>query len=109
MLYGFQAWTNPGLFQAGWFVESLLTQTLIIHIIRTARIPFFQSRASTPLVVTTIVVCLFGAMIPGSFIGDVLGFQALPRLYWPAVLTMLVAYAVLTHLVKTWFIRRWGL
>jgi Mg2+-importing ATPase len=109
MLYGFQAWTNPGLFQAGWFVESLLTQTLIIHIIRTARIPLFQSRASTPLIVTTIVVCLFGAMIPGSFIGDALGFQALPRLYWPAVLTMLVAYAVLTHLVKTWFIRRWGL
>ena len=109
MLYGFHAWNDPGLFQAGWFVESLLTQTLIIHIIRTARIPFIESRASTPLIVTTIVVCLIGAMIPGSFVGDALGFHALPALYWPAVLAMLVAYAVLTHLVKMWFVRRWGM
>ncbi len=109
MLYGFHAWTDPGLFQAGWFVESLLTQTLIIHIIRTARIPFVQSRASTPLIVTTIVVCLFGAMIPGSFVGDTLGFRALPALYWPWVGAMLLCYVVLTHVVKTWFVRRWGM
>ncbi len=109
MLFAFNAWTDPGLFQAGWFVESLLTQTLIIHIIRTARIPFLQSRASTPLIVTTIVVCVIGALIPGSFVGDALGFHPLPALYWPSVLAMLLAYAVLTHLVKTWFIRRWGL
>ena len=109
MLYGFHAWLDPGLFQAGWFVESLLTQTLIIHIIRTARIPFVQSRASAPLIVTTIVVCLFGVMIPGSFIGDTLGFRPLPALYWPCVGAMLLCYAVLTHVVKTWFVRRWGM
>ena len=50
MLYVFDAWNNPSLFQTGWFVESLLTQTLIIHIIRTAKIPFFQSRASAALI-----------------------------------------------------------
>ncbi len=109
MIWGFGAWSDPGLFQAGWFVESLLTQTLIIHIIRTARVPFVQSRASVPLIVTTIVVCLAGAMIPGSFVGDALGFRGLPGLYWPAILVMMVMYAALTHGVKTWFIRRWGL
>jgi Mg2+-importing ATPase len=109
MIWGFHAWTNPGLFQAGWFVESILTQTLIIHIIRTARIPFVQSHASTPLIVTTIVVCLIGAVIPYTVVGDTLGFQPLPLLYWPAVLAMLLGYAVLTHLVKMWFVRRWGM
>jgi Mg2+-importing ATPase len=109
MLFVFGAWDRPGLFQAGWFVESLLTQTMIIHIIRTARIPFFQSRASTPLMVTTIVICLIGAVIPYTPIGTTLGFEALPALYWPIVAAMLLTYAVLTHLVKTWFVRRWGM
>jgi Mg2+-importing ATPase len=53
MLYEFDAWANPPLFQTGWFVESLLTQTLIIHIIRTAKIPFVESRASPALITTT--------------------------------------------------------
>jgi Mg2+-importing ATPase len=109
MLFVFHAWDRPGLFQAGWFVESLLTQTMIIHIIRTARIPFFQSRASTPLIITTIVICLIGAVIPYTPIGATLGFEALPALYWPIVAAMLLTYAVLTHLVKTWFVRRWGM
>ena len=56
MLYVFNAWNNPALFQTGWFVESLLTQTLIIHIIRTAKIPFLESRASTALIPTTIII-----------------------------------------------------
>ena len=109
MLGVFDAWDKPGLFQAGWFVESLLTQTLIIHIIRTARIPFFQSRASLPLIATTLAVCLVGAAIPFTFIGTALGFTPLPPLYWPIVAAMLLAYAVLTHLVKSWFVRRFGI
>jgi Mg2+-importing ATPase len=108
MLYVFNAWDNPGLFQAGWFVESLLTQTLIIHIIRTARIPFLESHASTPLIMTTIIIVSIGAIIPYTFIGDALGFRPLPLLYWPLVAAMMIGYAVLTHLVKTWFVRRWG-
>ena len=109
MLYVFGAWTQPSLFQAGWFVESLLTQTLIIHIIRTARIPFFQSRASTPLILTTILIVSIGAIIPYTALGTALGFQPLPWLYWPLVLAMMAAYAALTHLVKTWVVRRWGM
>ncbi|MCX7383269.1 MAG: magnesium-translocating P-type ATPase [Alphaproteobacteria bacterium] len=109
MLYGFGAWTDPGLFQAGWFVESLMTQTLIIHIIRTARIPFLQSRASAPLIATTIIICAIGAAIPYTPLGATLGFKPLPALYWPCLLAMMIAYAALTHTVKSWFVRRWGM
>jgi len=109
MLYVFNCWNNPALFQAGWFVEALLTQTLIIHIIRTARIPFFQSRASLPLILTTVLICAIGGTIPYTRLGTTLGFVPLPPLYWVLVMAMIAAYAVLTHLVKSWFVRRWGM
>jgi len=109
MLFVFGAWTNPSLFQTGWFVESLLTQTLIIHIIRTAKIPFIESRASTALVATTIIICVVGITLPFTWAGSALGFTPLPWLYWPLVAAMLLSYAILTHFVKVWFVRRWGL
>ena len=109
MLFVFHAWNNPSLFQTGWFTESLLTQTLIIHIIRTAKIPFIESRASPALITTTIIICIVGIALPFTWAGSALGFIPLPRLYWPLVATMLVSYAVLTHLVKLWFVRRWGM
>ena len=107
MLYLFAAWDKPGLFQAGWFVESLLTQTLIIHIIRTARIPFLESRASTPLIMTTVAIVAIGGIIPYTPVGTMLGFVPLPPLYWVCVAAMMLAYAALTHVVKMWFVRRW--
>ena len=109
MLYLFGAWDKPALFQTGWFVESLLTQTLIIHIIRTARIPFLESRASTPLIITTIVIVAIGGIIPYTPIGLMLGFVPLPALYWACVIPMMLAYAALTHIVKMWFVRHWGM
>jgi Mg2+-importing ATPase len=109
MWYVFHAAGNPPLFQTGWFVESLLTQTLIIHIIRTARIPFVESRASVPLIITTIVVCAVGIMLPFTWVGSLLGFTPLPHRYWPLLGILLTTYAGLTQLVKTWSIRRWGL
>ncbi|WP_296525655.1 magnesium-translocating P-type ATPase [Rhodoplanes sp.] len=109
MLYVFDAWTNPALFQTGWFVESLLTQTLIIHVIRTAKIPFLESRASTSLIITTIVVAAMGMSLPFTWLGSFLGFVPLPPTYWIALGLILPSYVVLTHLVKTWFIRRYGL
>jgi Mg2+-importing ATPase len=109
MIYVFGAWTNPALFQTGWFVESLLTQTLIIHIIRTAKIPFIQSHASPALMATTVIICAVGIALPFTWAGAALGFVPLPGLYWPLVAAMLLSYAVLTHLVKVWFIRKWGL
>ena len=109
LLFAFGAWANPPLFQTGWFVESLLTQTLIIHLIRTAKIPFLQSRASNSLIVTTILVAGAGALLPYSPLGSTLGFVPLPVSYWPAVLVIILGYCVLAHLVKTWFVRRWGM
>jgi len=108
MLWVFHAGANPSLFQTGWFVESLLTQTLVIHIIRTAQVPFLQSRASWPLVATTLLVCAVGAALPYTALGGLLGFQPLPGVYWPIVAAFMAAYATLTHVVKSWFIRRWG-
>jgi Mg2+-importing ATPase len=109
MIYAFNAWNNPALFQTGWFVESLLTQTLIIHIIRTAKIPFLESRASTALITTTIVIAAIGIALPFTWLGGFLGFVPLPPTYWLALSLILLSYVILTHFVKTWFIRRFGL
>ena len=97
---------SESLFQTGWFVESLLTQTLIIHIIRTNRIPFVQSRPSWPLMVMSACVVAIGIALPFTAVGTYLGFTALPPLYWPLLALTLVCYAVLTHSVKLWLLRR---
>jgi P-type Mg2+ transporter len=94
------------LFQTGWFVESLLTQTLIIHVIRTNKIPFIQSRASWQLIMTTGAIMLVGMWLPSSPIGQWLGLVPLPIRYWPLLLLTLVSYVVLTQGVKVWLIRR---
>ena len=82
MLYVFNCWANPTLFHTGWFVESLFTQTLIIHVIRTNKIPFIQSRASKPLIFTSLAIVAVGAWLPYSPLAGVLGLTALPPLYW---------------------------
>jgi P-type Mg2+ transporter len=108
MLYVFNAWAvdKAALFQTGWFVESLLTQTLIIHVIRTRKLPFLQSRASGPLIAMTAVIMGVGVLIPFTPIGPYLGFTTLPPLYWFLLGLTLLAYMLLTQGVKTWLIRR---
>ncbi len=108
LLLVFGAWNNPELFHTGWFVESLFTQTLIIHVIRTNRIPFLQSRASWPLIVTSLAIVAVGAWLTISPLAGTLGFVALPAAYWPILAAMLVGYVCLTQVVKTWFVRRFG-
>ncbi|HET7362941.1 MAG TPA: magnesium-translocating P-type ATPase [Burkholderiales bacterium] len=108
MLYVFNCWTNATLFQTGWFVESLLTQTLVIHIIRTANLPFVQSRASQALIATSALICAVGIALPFTPAGEALGFVPLPATYWPIVLALVLGYALLAQLAKTWFVRRWG-
>jgi len=108
MLFVFNCWNNPALFHTGWFVESLFTQTLIIHVIRTNKIPFIQSRASWPLILTSLVIVAVGAGLTVSPLASALGLVALPPLYWGLLAAMLVCYVVLTQVVKTWFIRRFG-
>lgn len=107
MLAVFDAWDNPALFQTGWFVESLLTQTLIVHIIRTNRIPFLESHASGALIVMTLVVCIVGAALPFSPLATALGFVPLPSAYWPVLGVFLILYAALAHLAKTLYVARW--
>jgi Mg2+-importing ATPase len=108
MIYVFNAWNNPALFHTGWFVESLFTQTLIIHVIRTNKIPFIQSRASWPLIFTSIIIVAVGAWLTVSPLATMLGFVALPPLYWLILAGLLVCYVLLTQVVKTWFYRRFG-
>lgn len=99
---------NPALFHTGWFVESLFTQTLIIHVIRTNRIPFLESRASWPLMAASLLIVLAGAWLTVSPLAGLLGFVPLPGLFWLYLLGILVAYIFLTQLVKNWFVRRYG-
>jgi Mg2+-importing ATPase len=115
MLYVFGCWNvstpamaakSASLFQTGWFVESLLTQTLIIHVIRTSKLPFVQSRASGALMLTSLGVAGIGIAIPFSPLGPYLGFRALPPLYWPFLAATILGYVVLTQSVKMWLLRR---
>jgi Mg2+-importing ATPase len=108
MLYLFNCWHNPALFHTGWFVESLFTQTLIIHVIRTNKIPFLQSWASWPLILTSIIIVAVGAGLTISPLAGALGFVALPSRYWLLLTVILVCYVVLTQLLKTWFYRRFA-
>ncbi len=94
------------LFHTGWFVESLMTQTLIIHVIRTNLIPFIHSRASWQLTLTTLLIMAAGAYLPFSPLAPALGFVPLPGLFWPILLLTLLCYVGLTQLVKMWLIRK---
>ncbi|HTP51952.1 MAG TPA: magnesium-translocating P-type ATPase [Anaeromyxobacteraceae bacterium] len=108
MLLVFQANepSRASLFQTGWFVESLLTQTLIIHVIRTNGVPFIQSRASMQLTLTSALIMAVGVWLPFSPFASALGFTALPPLYWPLVVATLFLYVLLTQAVKMWLLRR---
>jgi Mg2+-importing ATPase len=96
------------MFQSGWFVEGLLSQTLIVHMIRTQRIPFFQSRASWPLIAMTSVIMMIGIYVPFSLYGRGIGLEPLPLAYFPWLVAILLGYCVLTQTMKTWFIKRFG-
>jgi Mg2+-importing ATPase len=108
MLVVFNTAHNPALFHTGWFVESLFTQTLIIHIIRTNKIPFLQSRASWPLIASSVIIVAVGAWLTVSPVAGALGFVPLPGLYWLLLAAMLVGYVALTQVVKTWYYHRFG-
>jgi Mg2+-importing ATPase len=101
--------SGPGgqpLFQSGWFIESLLSQTLIVHMIRTEKIPFIQSRAAVPVLLLTSLIMIAGLTLPHSTIGAALGLVPPPPAFYPWLLATLLAYGALTQVVKTWYLRR---
>ncbi|MBC7511707.1 MAG: magnesium-translocating P-type ATPase [Ferruginibacter sp.] len=99
---------HQNLFQSAWFVESLLSQTLIVHMIRTRKIPFIQSWATAPVVALTSVIMLIAIAIPFSPLAASFKMVALPVSFFPWILVILVSYCMLTQLVKTWFIKKFN-
>jgi len=96
---------GPALFQSGWFVESLATQTLVLFVIRTRRTPFTRSRPSVPLLLATLTVVAVGALLPATPLAADLGFTALPGKFFVALLLMVLTYLALVELAKYWFFR----
>ncbi|WP_369931140.1 magnesium-translocating P-type ATPase [Xanthomonas sp. NCPPB 2632] len=99
---------HQSLFQSGWFIEGLLSQTLVVHMIRTRRIPFLQSVASAPVLALTGLIMVVGMLVPYSAIGSRIGMQPLPGIYFAWLALTLACYCVLTQVVKTIYIRRYG-
>jgi Mg2+-importing ATPase len=96
------------LFHTGWFIESLCTQTFVIYIIRTGKIPFIESRPSKLLMLTSISVVITAILITFSPLAKSLGFVALPPLYFLILFFMVVTYLFLVQFVKSWFIKKYG-
>ena len=96
------------LFHSGWFIEGLLSQTLVVHMLRTQKIPFIQSTAAFPVIVMTILIMVVGIYIPFSPFGSMIGLEPLPWSYFPWLAGILISYCILTQLVKTFYIKRFG-
>jgi Mg2+-importing ATPase len=107
-VFGANSPEHQSLFQAGWFVEGLLSQTLIVHMIRTRKIPFIQSSASLPVMFLTATVMAIGIVIPFSPLGASVGFAPLPLGYFPWLAATLLSYCVLTQTIKMLYVRRFG-
>jgi P-type Mg2+ transporter len=99
---------KQSLFQSGWFVVGLLTQTLIVHMIRTQHVPFIQSRAAAPVIMLTACIMAIGIYLPFSTLGEHLGMVPLPLSYFPWLVGILLSYCILTQLVKRIYISRFG-
>lgn len=97
-----------GLFQAGWFVESLWTQTLVLHMLRTPKVPFLRSRASWQVTGLTSLGILAGTCIPFTTVGGALDMMPLPGAFFPWLFATLAAYMLLTTILKGIFIKKYG-
>jgi Mg2+-importing ATPase len=107
-VFGATTEARAPLFQAGWFIEGLATQTLIVHMIRTQKLPFIQSRPALPLLLMTIAIVGFGMLIVIGPMAHVFKFEPLPPAYFPWWLAIVSGYVMLTQVVKTWYLRRFG-
>jgi len=106
LLFVFKA--SESFFHTGWFLESLCTQTLVIHVIRTGKIPFIESKPSQFLIFTSIYIVTIGLVIPFTPLGKYFGFIPPPATYFIALITIVIAYLFMVQSVKSWFIKRYG-
>lgn len=109
-VYGCNSASDPhlvSLFNTGWFVESLWTQTLIIHMIRTKKIPFIQSRASSPVIAMTVIALIVGTIIPFTALGGALQMTELSTSYFGILIITVIAYMLLCQLVKKIYIGKY--
>ncbi|AGT11351.1 Mg2+-importing ATPase (plasmid) [Paracoccus aminophilus JCM 7686] len=107
-VFGANSVAHQSLFQSGWFIEGLLSQTLVVHMLRTQKIPFLQSRAAPPVMLMTALVCALGIAIPFTGFGAWIGLQPLPLAYFPWLVVTLAAYCVTAQTMKRLYIRRFG-
>jgi Mg2+-importing ATPase len=107
-VFGANSPTTQGLFHSGWFVVGLLTQTLVVHMIRTPRLPFIESRAAPPLLVMTVAVVAIGVWLPMGPLAADFGLRSLPLPFFGWLVAILAGYALLTTLMKRFYIRRFG-
>ena len=107
-VFGANTPAKQALFQAGWFVEGLLTQTIIVHMIRTPKIPFIQSRAATSLLTMTVMIMAAGIFLPSGSLSTYFKFLPLPSLYFLFLPLILLAYMALVQGMKFFYIRRYG-
>lgn len=99
---------HAAFFQSGWFIESIISQTLIVHLLRTRKIPFVQSRASIPLILATAAVCVFGLVLPFTGFGAMLGLVPVPWSYFPWLIATLATYCLVVQVAKTRYVRKVG-
>jgi P-type Mg2+ transporter len=105
-VYGANTGAEQSFFQSGWFVLGLLSQTMIVHMIRTRKIPFIESTAARPVLIMTGLVMLAGLVIPFTPFGQALGFTALPLSFFGWLILTLLVYFIVMQAVKTLYIRR---
>ena len=107
-VFGANTVALQSLFQSGWFVVGLLTQTLVVHMIRTPKLPFIESRAATSLTVMTLAIMAVGIFLPMGPLGGYFKLQALPLAYFPWLVGILLGYCLLTTVMKRYYIRKFG-
>ena len=107
-VFGANTVAGQTLFQSGWFVEGLLTQTLIVYMIRTPKLPFIESRPALPLLAMSLLIMAIGVWLPMGPLASYFKLQALPAAYFPWLGAILLGYCVLTTLMKRLYIRRYG-
>jgi len=97
-----------GMFQTGWFIESLFTQTLVIQVLRTEKIPFFQSRPSLLVFSTAMMLLIVGVVLPYTALGKAIGFIPLPLHYYYWLAAILFCYITLAQVLKRWYIKKYN-